>query len=693
MADKYWWPSGGTGTSTGNWNSTTNWSSSSASYVSTTAPTSTDNANFGSYSGASAFTVTVSTLTEVCANLVINNSNMTWAGSAGSAGITIYGGVTVTAFASRTFNGTITFSTANSVILNFGSMTFTSSTFTFNGGGTWTLGSALTNAAGITLVSGTLDTSSSGNYSLTTTGISLGAGTKALNLNASTVTLSATTPVSFLSSSTGFTFNAGTSQINCSSTSPTFDGGNFTFYNVTFTSTSITTCSITGTNTFNNLRFSGRATTGLSTITFSNNQTINGSLTVVAPTTSGSSRYNFQSNVFGFPRTISVSGSASFTDTDFRDITNSGTTWTGTRLGDAGGNSGITFDTPKTVYWNLAGSNNWNANGWATSSTGTPATTNFPLAQDTAIFTDTSPVASSTITLNVAYNLPTIDFSGRSNTLTFATGTISPIAYGSITLSSAITLTGTGTITWRHRSGTATITSVGRTWTQRLAFACIGATTEFGDAFSSTNTLTHSYGTLTNTTYNITATTFDSNNSNTRALNLGSGTWTMTAGGGTSVWTVATTTGLTLNSGNSTISLTSATAKTFYAFGTYYNINQGGAGTLTINGTSTFNNITNTIQPTTILFTSATTYTFQNFSLSGTSGNLVTIITNTSGSFATITKSSGTVSCDYLSIQDIHATGGASWYAGTNSTDVSGNLGWIFTAPPISAGNFFMLFW
>lgn len=40
------------------------------------------------------------------------------------------------------------------------------------------------------------------------------------------------------------------------------------------------------------------------------------------------------------------------------------------------------------------------------------------------------------------------------------------------------------------------------------------------------------------------------------------------------------------------------------------------------------------------------------------------------------------MSGDYLVIQDSAAIGGAAWYAGTHSVDVSNNSGWIFTAPP-----------
>jgi hypothetical protein len=126
---------------------------------------------------------------------------------------------------------------------------------------------------------------------------------------------------------------------------------------------------------------------------------------------------------------------------------------------------------------------------------------------------------------------------------------------------------------------------------------------------------------------------------------------------------------------------------------TYGTVNNGGSSrTFTISGSNTIVTLANTVQPTTFKFTSGTTQTVTNFNVSGTSGNLVTIQASTAGTAATLSKSSGTVSSDYLSIQDSTATGGASWYAGANSTNVSGNTGWVFTAPPAdSIGNFFLL--
>ncbi len=69
-------------------------------------------------------------------------------------------------------------------------------------------------------------------------------------------------------------------------------------------------------------------------------------------------------------------------------------------------------------------------------------------------------------------------------------------------------------------------------------------------------------------------------------------------------------------------------------------------------------------------------------------------LTASSTSAATVSKASGIVSCDYLTIQNSTATGGATWYAGANSTNVSGNTGWIFSGAPGggSSGSNFMPF-
>ncbi|NBP68537.1 MAG: hypothetical protein EBU52_07305 [Cytophagia bacterium] len=205
--------------------------------------------------------------------------------------------------------------------------------------------------------------------------------------------------------------------------------------------------------------------------------------------------------------------------------------------------------------------------------------------------------------------------------------------------------------------------------------------------------------TLTNGTLNL--------NGNTctvgTAFTTATGTKNLTFNGGTLVCPTASTTAFnnasptnfttTAGTGTGTISMTAATAKTFVGGGSTYNctLNQGGAGALTITGSNTFDNITNTVQPASVLFTAGTTSTFlSGFLLSGTAGNLITIGSATAASH-TLSKASGTVSVSYCSISRSSATGGAIWQALTANGNVDGgnNTGWIFST---GSGNFLMFF-
>ena len=217
--------------------------------------------------------------------------------------------------------------------------------------------------------------------------------------------------------------------------------------------------------------------------------------------------------------------------------------------------------------------------------------------------------------------------------------------------------------------------------------------------------LTLTAGTLDNSvgSYTVTCNLFVSSNANTRQIKFDNGstpaTWIIT-GSSVSAWLTATSTNLTTTFiSGSKIAMTSASAKTFASGGkSYPTLVQGGTGTLTISGGPTLyelNNLYSTRRrPTTITFTSSTTTTVTNFDLQGASGSLVTINSSTAGTQATLSKSSGTVSCDYLSIRDSNATGGATWYAGANSVNVSNNTGWNFSSPsaPDNTGNFLAFF-
>lgn len=89
-----------------------------------------------------------------------------------------------------------------------------------------------------------------------------------------------------------------------------------------------------------------------------------------------------------------------------------------------------------------------------------------------------------------------------------------------------------------------------------------------------------------------------------------------------------------------------------------------------------------TIEPLAVArFEASTTLTITNsFVATGTSGNLVYIESSSSGTAATLDYNGKTFSGDYMSIKDSTATDGT-FYAGDNSTNVSGNTGWIFSSP------------
>ena len=278
------------------------------------------------------------------------------------------------------------------------------------------------------------------------------------------------------------------------------------------------------------------------------------------------------------------------------------------------------------------------------------------------------------LSLTSGVNSPTITTGSWFNILNFTgcTGAFS----GSLNLNSLILdIGGTYTSITAVMVGTGTITPNGKTLAA-LTINTSGTTTLAGALIVSGAT-TSTLGTLALGVYNLTSGSFASTGSLTRSITGTNSIFTIT-GSGATAWSNASATGWTCS--GITISMTSATAKTFAGGGaTYPILSQGGSGALTITGSNSFSDITDTVQPCTITFTAATTTTVSAFTLSGTSGNLVTINSSTPGTRFNLVKTNGVVNTNYLSIQDSSVTGGSGWYAGSNSTNVSNNLGWIFS--------------
>lgn len=318
------------------------------------------------------------------------------------------------------------------------------------------------------------------------------------------------------------------------------------------------------------------------------------------------------------------------------------------------------------------------------------------------------------LTISAGSVFRNLDFTGYSGTVA-STGLS---LYGDINLGSTVVFAATGTA-WTFAStavGTPrTITSNGRLINFPVTFNGVNGSWKLLDAMtiSVSRALTHTNGTVDLNGKTLTAGLRYATAAGTKVLTFNGGELNCSVSSTTS-FNNAAPTGFSTVAGTGTgkINMSASGTKTFVGGGSTFNctVSNGGAGLLTISGNNTIDTVTttsgsvaitgnntittisNSVQPVTFTFTVSTTQTITNWNVNGTAGNLVTIVSSVAGTPASLSKSSGTVSADYLSIKDSTATGGAAWYAGANSTNVSGNSGWIFTAAPTSTGNFFLLF-
>ena len=526
MATYYW--VGGAGT----WNAstTTNWAASSGGAGNAGVPTATDNAIFDTLSNATAYAVTIGT-DAVCLDVTIAGpavGNVTITSSATSV-INVFGSWTnaATGVAFTTTNGAgISFSanttgktiTTNNVTL--GLMTVNLGGVDASGvNGEWTLGSNFTCTSSFTSRAGVFNT---GNFALTVGALGAsGTAVRTMSLGSSAITCTVAVGIN-ISNAANLTFNAGTSTISLSNANPTINGAGLTYNIVNLTSTAVGTSTIQGANTFATLNQSSPTAT-LRVVELSANQTITGTLTLGAANTAVL-RVLVRSNTVGTQRTLTVATIATLADVDFQDTVAAGAsgTWSGTRLGNCTNNSNITFGAGKTVYWNLAGAQNWNANGWATSSGGTPAVNNFPLAQDTAVFDDTGSVTG-IITINTIWNIGTLNIT-KTGAMTLASGTQIPRFFGNVTLQTATVTTGTGAWSYAAYGVSSTFTSNSASFTPPLTINAPTGTLTLGSALTmsgSSVTITLTAGTFDLNNYTLTTGVFSSSNSNVRTLAFG----------------------------------------------------------------------------------------------------------------------------------------------------------------------------
>jgi hypothetical protein len=608
--------------------------------------------------------------------------------SSGDNTLTIGGSLTLGISVTEFFSTTLIFDGTGTITTN--GFTINSTNFRINGSGiTVSLGSALTiptngtitveqgtfTTAGYAILAGTI------NYSVTNLG--------ALNLGSSTITLQGGTPLNLA----GPTTNAGTSQINltgASSLNANLILGTSTLYNLSFLNDfgTIGTRTITGAATFNNLTLVS-ATLGLGVYSIVNDLTVNG--TLICSSTSPVNRVFIRSSVLGTARTITAAA-VSASDCDFRDITIAGAAAgvSPTRAGDCGGNSGITFPAAKTVYrvgtlttW--SGTQAGGFSSWALTSGGVPNENNFPLAQDTAVINN-STTLTGTLSLEV-YNIGALDCSARTTGITLS-HTVQPTRYGSYTLGSGVTVTGTITQVFSGR-GTMVFTSAGKTITFGFFVDTPSGTLQLGDAFNSTQGSFVNSGTFNANNYNFTCTTFSSSNSNTRTITMGSGLWTLSGTG--TVWSTPTTTGLTFNKNTANILLSNTTTSSRLVSNGGLSFNKltigGSTGTsITAFLLGSFTELATTKTVAHTVRFSGNGATIDTWSITGTTGNVVTVDSSTSGTQRTINITNVTSGINFLSVKDIGVNQTNRFYVGTNSTNGGNNSNVIFTDPPAPGG-------
>jgi len=648
MADRYW--VGGTA----NWDGTagTKWATTSGGAGGASVPTSADNVFFDANSGAG--TVTIATVNANCNNLNFTGFTGTIFSVSNTPEIYIYGNLVVSA------------SVAASALIFIGS------------GGGWTLQDALTNTAPIEINNGTFTTN---NYNISCDSFACTGGTTVLGSSSITCI--------FILTISGGTINAGTSSITAG-VLQILSGGPHTLYNVTVNSSSIPFVQLAAATTFNN--FSIVPSAAYTQVGLSANITVSGTFT--SNGTSVQDRNIIYSNIRGTQRVITAAA-VSIQDTDFRDINANGAAvpWalSGQRVGDLGNNSDITFPTAVTRYAVAAG-NFSNTSVWSATSGGAVGAS-VPLPQDTAVF-DANTGAGTYI-----FNMPRIGTlnAGALGARVISLG-VDIEVYKSFTLSSALTFNNNSKGLYFLGDGANTVNTAGK----QLYTAIFSGNYKLS-ADLSVQTDVYIYGGLFEANgYNITSNTFSVQNITTGYISspnltiyMGSGTWRAT---GTSAWSYIASGTSALFSETSTVEIAASAASTYTFSGdgqTYYRFlvsGSTGASTVAITGNNTFNTISSTKSNAyTLRFTNGQTTTVTNWSVNGTAGNIITIISASAGSRFNLTKAGGglTVS-NFVSVKDSNASPTNTFYA-VNSTNAGNNVNWTFNFPS-SQGNLLAFF-
>lgn len=353
--------------------------------------------------------------------------------------------------------------------------------------------------------------------------------------------------------------------------------------------------------------------------------------------------------------------------------------------GDAGGNTlaggyALTFTVPITTNWIGSGSGNWsNSANWSSG--------RVPLPQDPLVIT-TAFTGSPTITCDCCFSCGPLDVSGSTGAVTFAVGSTAQFnVCGSFKGRSGATFS--GNFYWNARTTNVTFTFNGATISGGQGLSSgNGGLINFTDSGTMGSTMTQRSGLINiNAGVTVTTGTYISSATTASAKSGAQGPGTIVVNGTGTVFSANAALGDYIRLGRLHIQNTTATAKTFIGNGNAFNnvTFSGGSGVLNITGNNSFNRIPrlNGTAAGTITFPASGTTTLTGPGDDTTdNGTFVATYKSATGGTATnLVKTVGRLNADYLSLQDVAASN-CPFFAGANSTNVSGNSGWTFSAAP-----------
>lgn len=633
-----------------NWDGTAGnkWSATDGGAGGASEPDNTQDVFFTALSGAAVVAITTSTRS--CRNFdctgftgtLSNTANLN-VGSAGGGG----GSFVLSPFMNFNMSvGTISFlaTTDNGGAgwtVDFAGKSFGAIQLSFNGpGGKWVLASGFTHTGTLSHTAGHLDTNNKNCTWLAYSGT--GAVAKTLTLGSSQITVTNSTSA-WVSNGTNFTINAGTSTITMSNPQGQFGPGTGqVFNNVVFPGLNATSASLTGTGitwTCANLTIIGNAIATANFVTAPLNVIVTNLLTITG--FSPAVRLLVQSSITGTLRTFTAANVA-LSNVDFMDITGAGAaTWTGTFLGDCGGNSGITFTPSTSQTWSGTTNNYSDATKW---------TSRVPLPQDDVTIVHTV----GTMSIDVMRLGRNINFTGSTATVTRTN--IAMWVFGSLTFAAGMTWNSQNTgnnITLAGR-GAYTITTAGQVINNRSTNPG-GITVDcFGGTYTQTDHLTMNNNVANGNGMTVASGGYNTGNFN-MTINAQGGQFTVSSGAsvtlGTSIVSIGfnnaanvfwqALAGSIISAADSTIILaTSSTfARTFTggsnAYGTLTYMVENSPGAMLIGGSNTFKNLN--VAPGRALTHAAgtTNTTLNNFNVNGQKFDYV-YMPNVNGNFLSI---------------------------------------------------------